>query len=104
MTITLHRSDCVLSRGDLVVVAFDRVAFDPIAAAESRGGEFAKLRTASIPVEIEVPVGSKVIGTPAGPRLATHWAPQGLDAASVWHTARRGERGFRVLPGSGVAS
>jgi hypothetical protein len=91
--LTLHRSDLALYRGDLLLVAWTEHRFGPSPRhVDERPSGYTLLRSASVPVPVSVPIGSRLDGQPA--RLVTHFDACGLDAESVAHLARRRLRGF----------
>jgi hypothetical protein len=97
MTLTIYRSNRALYHRDDLVFQYDAYAFDPkpLAAKEVSPG-VSKVRWASVPVIVVVPMGSRIVDYKGHPRLATHFDPVGLDAEAVAYLALHGERGFRI--------
>lgn len=96
VTLTIYRSDCYLFRGDWALVSWSDWSFHPIAGGEcvcESGNR--KVRDRPLPFA--------VVTTPlarlAGGRLFESGDVGGIDAASVWWLAARGERGFRIQEG-----
>lgn len=103
MRVTLHRVDVTLySRDYSPFMAWKEFAFEPSGEkVQDRGSGFKLVHPQSRPVEIEVPIGSTLLGDP--PRwLKTHFNQWGLDAAALWHLANQGEHGVRLVEGGGM--
>lgn len=97
MRLTIHRRECsLLSDRDRVLQWFEW-HFEP-RESECRFGprRWRHFRGASTPVQINAPIGSRVVARGGELRLVTHFEPYGLTAESVWTLARRGGRGFSV--------
>lgn len=105
MRVTIYRASCQVHQRDWLVMEWEVFTWGPRPSAHKRAGAgFLKVRTATLPVEIEVPIGSRLVNDENGRTyLATHFHPLGFDAASVWHLAIQGQRGFRLVLGSQAA-
>ena len=99
MLLTIHRSECSLWLGESPCLRWHRTRFDPSPfASQITPNGFRKLRMASKPIGVSVPVGSRLVaykGTERA-RLAVYFDQVGLDADSVWHLAKTGARGFSL--------
>lgn len=106
MTITVHRREYAIFAGEYRCATWIDLDFAPVDGQTlpsewlSEGDDFLHQTVPLPPVEVECPIGSKLVErqTGRGPatRLAYHADPYGIDAAAVYYLAMLGERGFRV--------
>ena len=106
MIVTVHWSVVVIERRRWCV-RFAEYAFRPLPAEDrSSGGPWRHYRLASKAVDVEAPVGSKVVVrrrpettqevAADEERLAVYFDPHGLTAESVAWAAVYGDRGIRL--------
>jgi hypothetical protein len=96
MRVTVHRVKVTIWHMSDLTTTWSTYAFAPSPATSARLPSGAgKSWSASEPVAIEAPVGSRM--NDAGDRLITHFAGYGLDGTSAYTLALHGSRGFKLV-------
>ncbi len=98
MVITVYREELSIWMGDRLIHSWFEYRFAPrpYAAKVTEKG-FRKERAASQPIDVNVPIGSKLLSTEHGSELHTHFSKGvGLCAASVHYLAANNKRGLSL--------
>lgn len=102
MVITIYRTELSLWDGDKPIISWFEYTFEPTKGYCSLVTQltgFRKERSNPLPIEVKVPIGSKLVPYGEGKReFASHFT-KGIDAHSVHYLAKSGKYGLSLIEG-----